>query len=250
MLEPSLIILIFLVFLLAGTVKGVIGLGLPTVSLALLTVAMDLTSAMALMLIPSFVTNLWQAFVGGQGRALLRRFWIFFLLAGGTVWIGAEALSKVDLVLLSALLGGVLCAYALLALTGMRLTIPRRREGPFGALLGLVNGVLTGMTGSFVVPGVLYLQAAGLSRDQLVQAMGILFTVSTLALAVALQGQALLSQKLGILSLLGLVPAICGMVLGQKLRSYLSEARFRKVFFLSLLVLGIYIAVRSLLASV
>lgn len=249
MLDPSLLLPIFVVFLLAGTVKGVIGLGLPTVSLALLTVAMDLTSAMALMLIPSFVTNLWQACSGGQGRDLLHRFWLFFLWAGGTVWIGATALSRIDLAWLSALLGIVLCAYATLSLTGFRLRIPQPREGAAGAGFGLINGVLTGMTGSFVVPGVLYLQATGLSRDQLVQAMGILFTLSTLALAVALQGQSLLSKELGMTSVIGLVPALIGMVLGQKLRTHLSEDRFRKIFFLSLLTLGLYIVVGSILSQ-
>ena len=54
-MDISTLSIIIFVFLLAGTVKGVIGLGLPTVSLAILTIAMDLTSAMALLLIPSFV---------------------------------------------------------------------------------------------------------------------------------------------------------------------------------------------------
>ena len=76
-------------FLLAGTVKGVIGLGLPTVSLALLTVALDLPSAMALLLVPSFVTNLWQSLVGGNAKAIVLRIWPFLVMATGTVWIGA-----------------------------------------------------------------------------------------------------------------------------------------------------------------
>ena len=47
-------LVILTTFLLAGLVKGVIGLGLPTVSLAILTVALDLPSAMVLLLVPSF----------------------------------------------------------------------------------------------------------------------------------------------------------------------------------------------------
>ena len=82
-------ILIVVTFLIAGTVKGVIGLGLPTVSLALLTVAIDLPTAMALLLLPSFVTNLWQALAGGHARLILQRLWPFLLLATVTVWIGA-----------------------------------------------------------------------------------------------------------------------------------------------------------------
>ncbi|MCP4766807.1 MAG: TSUP family transporter [Gammaproteobacteria bacterium] len=99
-------------FLLAGTVKGVIGLGLPTVSLAILTVAIDLPSAMALLLVPSFATNLWQAVVGGNARVLMLRLWPFLLTATLTVWIGAMALTNIDLSLLSALLGAYIVASA------------------------------------------------------------------------------------------------------------------------------------------
>ena len=92
-------------FLLAGTVKGVIGLGLPTVSLAILTVLIDIPSAMALLLVPSFVTNFYQALVGGHGLMILRRLWPFMLMATATVWLGATALTRIDLSLLSTLLG-------------------------------------------------------------------------------------------------------------------------------------------------
>jgi len=228
-------------FLLAGAVKGVIGLGLPTISLALLTVAVDLPNAMALLLVPSFVTNLWQAVVGGNGKVILRRLWPFLLMATGTVWLGATALVHVDLALLSALLGVLLIVYSTVSLAGLSFTITARQEIWIGPLLGTANGVLTGMTGSFVVPGVLFLQAIGLSRDMLIQAMGMLFTVSTLALAGALRGNDLLTAELGALSAMALLPAIAGMVVGQRTRRNLSEALFRRVFFVALLILGAYI---------
>ena len=121
-------ILILATFLIAGTVKGVIGLGLPTVSLALLTVAIDLPTAMALLLVPSFVTNLWQALVGGNARLILQRLWPFLLLATLTIWIGVSALTRVNLSLLSALLGALLVAYAGANLSGLRLTISPQQE--------------------------------------------------------------------------------------------------------------------------
>lgn len=228
-------------FLLAGGVKGVIGLGLPTVSLGVLTAAIDLTTAMALLVVPSFVTNLAQAVMGGNGRAILLRIWPFLLMATVTVWIGATALTRMDLDLLSALLGGLLVIYATLSLSGIRPAIPAQREIWAGPLFGTANGILTGMTGSFVVPGVLYLQAIGLSRDMLVQAMGMLFTVSTVALALALQGNDLLTPKLGLISAAAVIPAAIGMLAGQRIRRGLSEARFRRVFFIGIWALGVYI---------
>ena len=233
-------------FLIAGMVKGVIGLGLPTVSLALLTVTFDLPSAMALLLVPSFITNLWQAVVGGQGGAILRRIWPFLLLATGTVWIGAIALRQVDLSLLSALLGLLLVIYGVANLAGLRFSLTQHQAAWLGPVLGTVNGVLTGMTGSFVVPGVMFLQAIGLPRDMLIQAMGILFTLSTLALAVALQRNAFVTAELAGLSAAAVPPAIIGMIAGQRLRQNLSEQLFRRTFFIALLVLGTYIIFRAL----
>ena len=240
--DPFTLAIVAAVFLLAGTVKGVIGLGLPTVSLALLTVIFDLPSAMALLLVPSFVTNLWQALAGGAALPLLRRLWPFLLAATATIWLGAVALRHVEFDLLAALLGLLLIVYAGSGLAGFAPRIRRGQEAWTGPLLGAVNGVLSGMTGSFTVPGVLYLQAIGLPRDQLIQAMGMLFALSTLALAVALGDSGLLSAELGLLSAAALIPALLGMALGQAIRQRLPETRFRRVFFLALMALGGYLA--------
>ena len=105
MTELPTLILVAATFLLAGGVKGVIGLGLPTVSLAILTATVGLQPGMALLLVPSFVTNLWQAVVGGNFVEILKRTWFFLLMATVTVWIGGLVLVAVDVSWLSALLG-------------------------------------------------------------------------------------------------------------------------------------------------
>ncbi|HEY9538752.1 MAG TPA: sulfite exporter TauE/SafE family protein [Kiloniellaceae bacterium] len=233
-------------FILGGAVKGVVGFGLPTVSLALLTVAFGLPQAMALMLAPAFVSNVWQAFSGGGTLGVLRRIWPFLLMAAVTVWLGALALTRIDLHLLSALLGVLLITYSVVSLAGFRVALTARQEAWAGPLFGTVNGVLTGMTGSYVVPGIMFLQAVGLPRDQLIQAMGMLFLVSTLALALALGGNDFLSLELGLISIAGLVPTIAGMLLGQRLRRRLPEQRFRQVFFVALMLLGLYIVAGAL----
>lgn len=233
-------------FLLAGMVKGIIGLGLPTVSLALLTIATDLPTAMALLLVPSFFTNIWQALVGGNVVTIVQRIWPFLTMAAAMVWVGVAVFAHTQVSYLSALLGILLITYSLISLAGFRFSLSSRQETWVGPLIGAVNGVLTGMTGSFVVPGVMFLQSIGLSRDQLIQGMGILFTTSTLALGIALQGNNMLSAELGIVSGLGLFPAILGMMAGQWVRRRLSEIVFRRVFFGSLFMLGGYVIFNAL----
>jgi len=242
LLDAATILAIAGTFLIAGTVKGVVGLGLPSISLALLAVALDLTNAMAVLLVPSLATNVWQATVGGHGRALLRRIWLFLLAATTTVLLGAAALTRVELSLLTALLGLLLLAYGAASLVGQRFRLEARHEKWVGALAGLVNGVFTGMTGCFAVPGLMYLQSLGFSKDALIQAMGMLFTVSTVALGFALHANHLLRLEHGVVSTLALLPAMAGMVIGQRIRSRLSEQSFRKIFFLALLALGAYLA--------
>ena len=157
MFDLLTVLAILATFFVAGVVKGVIGLGLPSISLALLTVVINLPTSMALLIMPSLVTNIWQAIRGGKFLKILKRLWLLFLTSTLTVWTGSKALAIVDLTLLSALLGSLLMSYAIVSLYGLRFNIKSRNEWWVGSLTGSVNGILTGMTGSFVVPGVFYL---------------------------------------------------------------------------------------------
>jgi uncharacterized membrane protein YfcA len=245
-IEPATFLTIGLTFLLAGLVKGVIGMGLPSVSLGILTAIVGLPQAMALLIIPSFATNLWQAVAGGKILDLLKKHWLFFLTATLSVGIGAYLGRAVELAYLSGLLGLVLIIYAVINLFGFRFSLTQFQGQWSAPIFGVMNGALTGLTGSFVVPGVPYLQAMGLERNLLVQAMGILFTLSTLALGVALWSNNRITGELALLSLVGLVPAIVGMMIGQKIRHRLSETQFRKIFFWSILGIGAYIAWKAI----
>ena len=245
MMNFDALLVVFVTFLIAGTVKGIVGLGLPTVSLGVLTAVFDLTTAMAMLIVPSFITNFWQAVSGGYMRSLVVRHWRFFFMATVCILVGAQVLTRVNIGLLAGLLGFLLVVYGMSGFNGRQISIPSDREVWLGPLFGGANGVLTGMTGSFVVPGVMYLQGIGLPRDMLVQAMGILFTLSTASLAVALQGSGLFPQQLASVSAMAVFPAIVGMLLGRKIRHQLPESRFQQVFYFAVTVLGIYIVVNA-----
>ena len=243
MFEISTIIIILGTFLIGGLAKGVIGWGLPSISLAILTVFTNLPTSIVLMLAPSLVTNIWQATMGGKFRKILFRLWSFYLTATLTIWFGGMALLRVEFEILSALLGGLLVIYAIISLSGFNFNIKKKHEWWLGALVGSINGILTGMTGSFVVPGVFYLRSLGLRRDMLIQSMGILFTASTLALIFSLQRNEFITSELCIWSSISIAPAIFGMVIGQRIRKWLSERAFRNIFLFSLFTIGTYIII-------
>jgi len=239
------LVIIALTFLLAGFVKGVVGLGLPTVSLAVLAATLGLQEAIVLMLVPSFVTNVWQGLVGGNLVALLKRLWSMFAAALVCIWFASAALVSADPKHLSMLFGTLLALYAGLALVTPQVPKPGRREVWLTPVIGALTGLGAGVTGSFVVPAVFYLQALGLSRDQLIQAMGLSFTVATLGVATAMQGRGILPTDGVAVSAAALIPATIGMVIGQRIRRHLPEAIFRRVFFIALLAMGLYIIGRA-----
>ncbi len=247
MYDIAQLALIAATFLLAGAVKGVVGMGMPTVSLAILTATIGLTDGLALIVIPTTVTNVWQALAGGHIRDILTRHWLFLGTAVVMVLPGAFALTFVDLRILSALLGAVLVTYALVSLVHVRLSVPERQQTWLGAVSGALTGLMTGMTGSSVVPGVLFLQSLGLPRAQLVQAMGMLFAVCAIALALALGQIGIVNAQTLLLSTGVLIPALAGMRLGQLLGRRLSEALFRRVLYVALLLLGFEIIASALL---
>jgi uncharacterized membrane protein YfcA len=242
----STLTFVLAVFLLAGFTKGIIGLGLPTISMGLLAVVLSPVEAAALLILPSLVTNVWQMVDGPHLKSLLGRLWPLNLGVCLGTWLGAAFLSELDGPYGSLALGVALVLYAVTGLAAFKFTVPQRSEGWLGPVTGAVTGAITAATGVFVIPAVPYMQAIGLAKDELVQALGLSFTVSTLALAVILAGSIGLTMGLAWPSMAGVAVALVGMRLGQAVRARLSPQTFRLWFFAGLLALGAYLAARGL----
>jgi uncharacterized membrane protein YfcA len=240
----GLICLIFGTFLAAGVVKGVTGMGLPTVAMGVLGAAMSPLTAAAILIIPSMTTNVWQMLAGRDTLGLMRRLWPMMLcIVMGTV-LGTRLLVEVDPVWSGRALGLALIAYAAFALLVPALSVPHRLEPWLSPLIGLITGVLTGATGVFTIPAVPYVQSLGLAKDELVQALGLSFTVATIALAAGLLAHgAFALDQLG-LSLFAVIPALAGMGLGSMVRSRISARTFRRCFLLFLVILGLELVLR------
>ncbi|MQS40516.1 sulfite exporter TauE/SafE family protein [Xanthomonas translucens pv. hordei] len=227
------------VFCLAGLVKGIAGTGLPTVAMGLLGLWLAPPEAAALLVLPSLLTNLQQAW-GDGAVALLRRLWpLLATLVIGT-WLSAGILVGADPALARGGLGGLLALYALLGLSRWQGRLPQRHEPWAGPAAGLATGLLTGATGVFVVPALPYLVALDLSRETLMRALGYCFFTATLTLAIALAWHGAFTRGAVGPSLLALLPTALGMWLGTRLRQRIPAEAFRRVFFLTLLALGVH----------
>jgi uncharacterized protein len=230
--------LVAVVFLLAGVVKGAIGVGLPTIAMGLLGALMAPSQAAAILIVPALLTNVWQMWDGPALMILLRRLWPMLVCALLGTLPTAGILTEANARLTTGLLGAVLMAYALTGLFGVHFKVSRRTEPALGPLMGLVTGLINGATGIFVIPGVPYIQALDLGRDELVQALAISAFVSSVALALGLGFNHGLGGAIAVPAVVALMAALAGMAIGKVLRSKLSVAVFRKTVMAALLALG------------
>jgi uncharacterized membrane protein YfcA len=241
-MDLTYIAIVFGAFLLAGLVKGTAGMGLPPTAIALTTLALPISDALALLTVPTLATNIWQAFWGGHFRAMLRRFWIMGVAIMSGIFVSALTLRSLGSPLSVGLLGVILVIFSLTALVAWRPQVPPRHETWANPLCGAATGLIGGVTGMAAVPFLPYMQSLSLTRDELIQALGILFVVFTAALTVALADAGAFTITNGIGTLVATAPTALGMWLGQKLRRAVSPEVFRKMFLAVMFGVGIHLS--------
>jgi uncharacterized membrane protein YfcA len=235
-MDPLQATLVAVVFAIAGVVKGISGMGLPTVAMSLLGLFLSPAQAATLLVVPSLATNVAQC-RGGQLRALAARLWpMWFGLVLATVFspgpdVGASAANA------QKFLGVVLLLYGLWGLWRPVLPMVSTQRAWPAILAGTLTGFLTAATAVFVIPMVPYLQTLRLEKDAMIQALGLSFTVATAALAIRLH-DARTFELQPALTGLALLMALAGIWAGSRYRSKLSQQTFQRVLFSVFVTLG------------
>jgi uncharacterized membrane protein YfcA len=240
MVEPVLIF-IAAAFLLAGFIKGVIGLGLPTVSMGLLAVTMPPSQALAIVIAPAIVTNIWQTFVGPYLRNIIIRLWPLMLGTAFGIWLNGDMLTGPYARYGTVILGILLAIYATISLRKFTFSVAPSNEKWIGGIVGVITGVISAATGVQVVPSMPFMQSIGMEKDELVQALGVYFTVATLALAFNLTTAGLLSAATALPGVIALATSFAGMFIGQAVRTRMDPDTFRRWFLIAMIFLGIYL---------
>ena len=246
-MSTEAIVFVLCVFFVAGVVKGLVGLGLPTITLAATSLVLPLSDMIAIISLPSLVTNVWQAVVGGKFRQIVRRQWPLMLplivVLYSTVWlVGRKAPQWAFLVL-----AAVLVTYSSLGLLRIRLRIHADLERPLAPVIGMVSGVVAGLVGVPIVPLMPYLQGLDIEPVEMVQTLGVVLCATSLVLAVSLLIFGLLDGPHAIVSAMAIVPAVAGQQLGTLVRLRLSIDQFRLAIFWALLLTGLYTFASQLL---
>src|ERR1700716_4399692 len=240
MFEP-LLIFIAAAFLLAGFVKGVIGLGLPTVAMGLLAVTMQPWRALAIVIVPAIITNIWQTFVGPYLRDIIRRLWPLMVGTVVGIWLNAGMLTGPYARYGTIVLGVLLVIYAIIGLSKFSFHVAPANEKWVGGIVGLMTGVVSAATGVQVIPSMPFMQAIGMEKDELVQALGVFFTVATVALAFNLTHAGLLTAATALPGAVAMAGAFAGMFIGQAVRSRLEPGGFRRWFLVGTVFVGTYL---------
>ncbi|MCW5737461.1 MAG: sulfite exporter TauE/SafE family protein [Enhydrobacter sp.] len=234
------ILLALSVFLLAGVVKGLVGMGLPTITIALTSLVLPLSDTIALIALPTIFTNVWQAAVGGRFWLIVRRQWPLIVPLGVVLYFTMWAIGRNTPDWAFLVLAVVLVVYSALGLFRIRLHIHADLEKPLAPVIGVISGVVAGLVGVPVIPLMPYLQALDIKPAELVQTLGVVLCATSLMLTVSLLRFGLLDGPHAIVSAIAVVPAIAGMWVGTRIRLRLSTEQFRIAVLWALLLTGLY----------
>ncbi|MEM0989193.1 MAG: sulfite exporter TauE/SafE family protein [Pseudomonadota bacterium] len=247
MLEPSLLALIAGIFLIAGVVKGTVGIGLPTASVGLMSQVIEPRTAIALVVFPSLLANAWQIWRAGRVAEMLLRFWVYLVCLMGVIGLVSTFLTgALETQTLMVVLGAVIVLFSVMSLAWQPPFLPARYDKAGQAVSGIASGALGGMTGIWAPPMVTYLMASRVEKDAFVAATGVMIFLGTLPLIGGFWANGMITGPLAVISLAMTLPAITGFQIGEQLRRRLDADRFRKVVLLVFLVMGLNLIRRAL----
>ncbi len=233
-------------FLVGGLIKGLIGVGLPLTALTLMTQIIDLRVAIPLLVVPIVATNFFQAIRGGRFLELLRRYALLLTATCASIFLGVHILYRVDAAYLMIALGLIVTAYALINLLAVQIRI-KDEPGPIlTTFAGFCAGMTAGTTGVIGPPLIIFFQAIGLAKNIFVQAIGIQFLIAGLFLTFALWREGGFTLSNAPVSAMAVLPALLGMYLGERVRGFISEDRFRTGVFIFLVIVGLNLVRKAL----
>ncbi|MCY4236913.1 MAG: sulfite exporter TauE/SafE family protein [Rhodospirillaceae bacterium] len=242
-LEARILYFFALAFLMAGMVKGLLGMGLPLVSITLMSILIEPKVAIPFVLASGIVLNLVQVIQVGGVLAVTKRFTSLAIAAAVGVWVGTELLFAVDPRVIEILLGIIVCGYVFINIIRIPPTLPKLWENRLSIPAGLVFGVLQGATGSLAAPLAAWWQMLGLKKDEFVQASGYVLLIVVIPWSASLIVKGAVTWRIAFISAGLMIPAAVGMYLGGRIRARVPEERYRNLilallFFAGLVLLG------------
>lgn len=245
-LNTETIVILALFLALGGMVKGIIGLGLPMVTVPLISLYLPVDATLSLVAVAIVLTNAYQMLAGGGAVKVFIRFRTLILPLALTTALTTRLLVTAEPAVMMLVLGTLTAGFSMISLANFRFNIPAARERRLSPLFGFLSGICGGFSGFFGPPLLIYFIALELDRDAFVQTIGMVFFVGATSLVIGLAANGIYTEGAWLPGLLSLIPVITGQVIGHAVRRFIPQEAFRKVVLVTVVVIGFNLIRRAL----
>lgn len=245
-MDATEILILCVIFLFGGLVKGLLGIGLPALLVGLLTFFYEPRYAVSLILIAIMTSNMRQAMRGGPVLDILKRYRVFCSIAVVFIFAVAVIGSAVPVPALLTFVGIGMTLFALTSLFVEMPLLPHRYDRAAQALAGLGSGILGGLTAIWGPPLAVYLMSLHLEKRTFVQVLGVMFAAQSVPLTLGFIVTGELTATTLLIGTGMLVPTFTGMYFGEKLHDKIDTKLFFRLFLIGFLLLGLNLIRRGL----
>ena len=239
-------VIVCLVMLIAGTVKGIAGLGLPTIAVSLLVFFFDAHQSLGLIVLPLLFSNMLQAWQSGQFRWVFSNFWPYLVAIALAIFIASSFASQVNERVIYLLITVGIFLFLISQKKLPKIQFTGKSHIFSSTIAGTLAGILGGLTTVWGPPTIIYLRMLGLEKEQFVRATGWMFLIGSLPLIAGYWMGGILTPELIPAGILGSVMAMLGVVVGKHFRSKISEKHFVMVIDVILGLMAINLLRKSL----
>jgi uncharacterized membrane protein YfcA len=232
-------LLVAAALLLAAFTKGTTGMGFPLIATPMVTLLLDIRTAIVILIIPNIVMDITQMFRGSLPREILRRFsWLFVLTVVG-VFLGTSVLVRLPIWVLNLSLGIMVLFFVTSNFFQLTFRMSPSVEAMVSPVMGLVGGFLNGMTNAAGPALAIYLYSLGLPKREFIKSISTIFMITKMSQLVAVSTWNLFTPSRLILSLGVTLFVLVGFYAGLKTQDRVSQKSFNRVLMSLLLVVGL-----------
>ena len=248
-LGPEQLVAAALIAMFAGFVKGAVGFGMPMLMISGLTIFLPVETALAILILPTLLTNGTQALRQGVAVALatIKRFQIFLIVGFAFLVLGAQLVPVLSARVLMLMIGIPVSIFAAIMLLGVRFHVTEAARSRVEAMVAVVAGLVGGMSGVWGPPTVAYLTAINEPKQAHVRTQGVIYGLGALVLLLAHLRTGIVTPGTSLLSAIMIVPAMAGMWLGFRLNDRLDQEKFRRATLVVLILAGLNLIRRGLM---
>lgn len=246
--DATTLVLCLVVALLAGVVKGAVGFAMPLILVSGISSLADPKVAIAAMLIPTVVSNIFQTFRQGMAPAFdaAKDYWRYLLVVCIFIFLSAQLVPFISSQVFYLVLGIPVVGLSLVQLAGFQMTVAPENRNKAEWFLGVVSGLLGGFAGTWGPTTVMYLLAINTPKAKQMIVQGVVYGAGSVTLISAHLQSGVLNKDTAPFSLLLLPIAVIGMWVGFRIQDRLDQKVFRRLTLIVLIIAGLNLVRKGL----